>query len=102
MTAEQFSRKILTFPGVESGSHGGHADFRLRGKVIASLGAPDGSFAMLKLTPEQQKAAIATNQEAFIPCKGVYGERGYTNVLLAALTLREITPWMRSAVENQS
>ena len=59
MTADDFRRLALELPGASEMSHMGHPDFRLGGKIFATLGYPDASWGMVKLTPEQQAAWIA-------------------------------------------
>ena len=54
MTAEQFRRLALSLPDTEEHAHHLHPDFRARGKIFATLGFPDLTRAMVKLTPEQQ------------------------------------------------
>ena len=61
-----------------------HPDFRVTGKIFASLGVPNKSWGMVKLTPEQQRALIEKAPEVFKPSSGAWGRRGYTNVHLAA------------------
>ncbi|MBX3735113.1 MAG: MmcQ/YjbR family DNA-binding protein [Candidatus Didemnitutus sp.] len=58
MTAADFRRLVLALPGASEGAHCGHADFRLGGRVIASLESPDVGWAMVKLTPVQQAAVL--------------------------------------------
>jgi hypothetical protein len=84
MTPDQFRRLALALPGAIEGSHGGHPDFRAGagGKVFASLGAPDATFGMVKLTPDQQSLLIETTPKVFVPVRGPWGEKGYTNVRL--------------------
>ena len=84
MTPDRFRRCELALPGAVEGAHGGHPDFRVGGKVFASLGAPDASFGMVKLTPDQQAMQIELAPDVFQPVRGAWGEKGYTNVRLAA------------------
>lgn len=62
----------------------GHPDFRVAGKIFATLGWPDRACAMVKLTPEQQATFIARAPKIFVPVPGGWGLRGSTNVRLAA------------------
>ena len=55
MTPNQFRRLALALPGATEGAHGGHPDFRVGGKVFASLGYPDATLGMIKLTPPSLK-----------------------------------------------
>lgn len=84
MTPDQFRSLALSLPAVEEGSHMGHAEFRIGGKIFATLGAPDKHYAMVKLTPDQQEEWIDSHPDMFIPVKGGWGLRGATHVILAA------------------
>ncbi|MEO7827896.1 MAG: MmcQ/YjbR family DNA-binding protein, partial [Allosphingosinicella sp.] len=57
--ADDFRRIALAFPGAEEGSHMGHADFRVGGKIFATLGSPDEGWGMASLMPEQQEDFMA-------------------------------------------
>jgi hypothetical protein len=72
-------------PEASEGSHLGHPDFRVRGKIFATLGFPGDDWAMVKLTPEQQRALLLSGSESFTPVKGAWGRRGCTNVRLDAV-----------------
>jgi hypothetical protein len=82
MTVEEFRKLALAQPDAEERSHMDHPDFRVRGKVIATLGYPNEEWAMVKLAPDDQLAMIASAPNAFVPVKGKWGERGATNVRL--------------------
>ena len=62
-----------------------HPDFRVEGRIFATLGYPDDSWGMVKLTAEQQRAFMKRGPGMFRPCKGVWGQRGATNVHLASV-----------------
>lgn len=72
MTADQFRKLALLLPEALEGAHMGHPDFRVRGKIFATLG-PDETWAMVKLTPEQQAAFIQVEPKAFQPIKELGG-----------------------------
>ena len=63
----------------------GHPDFRVGGKIFATLGAPDPDHGMVALLPEQQELAMAAEPEAFRPASGAWGRGGSTLVRLAAV-----------------
>jgi hypothetical protein len=63
-----------------------HPDFRVAGKIFATLGYPRNGWAMVKLTPEQQDTFMKAEPEAFVPVKGGWGRHGATNVILRAAT----------------
>ena len=82
MTANEFRKLALEIPAAVEGSHMNHPDFRVAGKIFASLGVPDKNWGMVKLTPEQQHAFIEKAPKVFKPCSGAWGRQGYTNVYL--------------------
>jgi hypothetical protein len=82
MTPDQFRGIALSLSGAVEGAHGGHPDFRVGGKVFASLGAPGPGFGMVKLTPDQQAMLIDVAPKVFKPSAGAWGLRGYTSVHL--------------------
>lgn len=82
VTIAAFRRWASRLPGATEGEHMGHPDFRAGGKIFASLGEPDESWGMVKLTPEQQHHLMHM-ESAFTPAPGVWGRRGYTRVRLA-------------------
>ncbi len=81
MTADEFREIALSFSGAEERSHMDHPDFRVGGKIFASLG-PGEAWAMAKLTPEQQQSLIRTDPRAFAPASGKWGDRGATIISL--------------------
>ena len=82
MTADEFRSLALGFPGAVESAHMNHPDFRVEGKIFATLGFPDESHGMVKLTPEQQRSFVEKAPKVFTPCSGVWGERGATSVHL--------------------
>ena len=97
MTANQFRRLALSLPEVKEASHMGHPDFRLRGKIIASLGYPGRGWAVVCLKPEQQRRFIRAEPEMFVPVKGGWGRAGNTNVRLAAARTPAVREALRAA-----
>ncbi len=67
MTPETFRKLALALPGAQESAHVGHPDFRVRGKVFATLGYPDGAWGMVKLTPAQQQALVRAHPAVFRP-----------------------------------
>src|SRR2546423_6929891 len=85
MTAEEFRTLALSLPEASEDAHMGHPDFRVRGKIFATLG-PDEDWGMVKLTPETQALFMRTEPEVFHPAAGAWGQRGATIVRLDAAT----------------
>lgn len=89
MTAEEFRALALGFPESAEGSHFETADFRVAGKILATLRASDGR-AVVKLTPDQQRPFLETSPAMLEPVKGSWGEKGWTPVLLAKADLETV------------
>src|SRR5207244_1148580 len=100
LTLEGFRRLALSLPDVSEESHMGHPDFRVRGKIFATLCAPDPEWGMVKLTPEQQDAFVESEPTVFTPVKGGWGRLGATNVRLSAASARTLRPALMTAWEN--
>jgi hypothetical protein len=100
VTIEGFRHLALGFPEATEGAHMGHPDFRVRGKIFATLGVPDAGWGMVKLTPEQQRAFVDAAPTVFQPVKGGWGLRGATNVRLRAATRRALGPALQTAWRN--
>lgn len=83
MTNEQFRKIALSFPDSFESAHQGHPDFRVGGKIFATLGTPGENRGMVKLTSEQQLAWVKSNAIGFLPCNGAWGRQGCTYVDLA-------------------
>jgi hypothetical protein len=84
MTAEQFRKLALALPEAVEQAHMGHPDFRVRGKIFATLGYPDSGRAMVKLLHEQQDVLVSARPDVFEPVPGGWGKRGATYVTLRA------------------
>ncbi len=95
MTSNDFRRLALSFPETEERAHMDHPDFRVAGKIFATLGYPEDGWAMVKLTPIEQEMFIKSQPTVFHPCTGVWGRRGATNVRLKAAR----KPTLRRALE---
>jgi hypothetical protein len=85
VTPSGFRRIALGLKDVVEQSHHDHPDFRVGGRIFATLGYPDKSWGMVNLTPDQQRDFIRDNPEAFAPAAGAWGAQGSTTVRLAAV-----------------
>lgn len=79
--ADGFRRIALGMKDAVEGSHMGHPDFRVHGRIFATLHA-DLEWGMVKLTPEQQAALVADHPSVFVPESGAWGRQGCTAVRL--------------------
>jgi hypothetical protein len=100
MTADAFRKLALAIPTAVEQSHMNHPDFRVAGKIFASLGAPNDEWGMVKLTPDQQRAYMQKSPAAFKPCSGAWGRQGCTNVHLASATTATVRAALTCAAEN--
>jgi len=82
MTAEEFRKIALSLPEAAEGAHMGHPDFRVGGKIFATLSPPGQGWAMVKLTPEQQESFVFSEPRVFSPVNGAWGRDGATRVQL--------------------
>jgi hypothetical protein len=99
MNPEAFRALALELPGVVEASHQGHADFRVRGKIFATLGYPDDAHGMVKLARDEQAKRVRQFPGAFAPAKGAWGEQGSTLVKLEAAAVAAVKSAIRSAWE---
>lgn len=83
MKAEDFRRIALSFEGAEEGSHMGAADFRVAGRIFATLASQDKGYGNLMLTPELQREFVGELPEVFLPIHGGWGRMGMTHIRLA-------------------
>jgi len=95
MTPNDFRHLALSFPETEEHAHMDHPDFRVAGKIFATLGYPEDGWAMVKLTPIEQEMFVKAQPTVFNPCTGVWGRRGATNVRLKSAR----KPTLRRALE---
>jgi hypothetical protein len=84
MNAKDFRRIALSFEGAEEGSHMGAVDFRVGGRIFATLASVKQGYGNLMLDPEQQKAFVDELPEIFLPVPGGWGKGGATHLRLAA------------------
>jgi hypothetical protein len=84
-TPDDFRRIALSLPGVEERAHVGHPDFRVDGRIFATLGHPDAAHGMVQLLAEQQEDFIKLAPDAFRPAAGTWGRKGSTLVRLVAV-----------------
>jgi hypothetical protein len=99
MTAQEFRELALSLPEASEAAHMGHPDFRVNGKIFATLG-PDETWGMAKLTPEQQTMFVRTEPKVFQPVKGAWGRRGSTYVCLEAATEPSVRQALIAAWRN--
>jgi hypothetical protein len=97
MTAAEFRGIALSFPEATEGSHMGHADFRVGGKIFATLGYPNDRFAVVMLTSQDQDLLVRDHPKTFAPVKGSWGASGSTTVTLRTAGKRVIAVALEAA-----
>src|SRR5687767_1685554 len=100
MTTQAFRRLALGIPGAVESSHMGHPDFRVGGKIFATLGYPHDGYGMVKLTPQQQRAVMQEAPGVFTPCAGAWGRGGATAIHLPAARVGLLRAALRAARGN--
>lgn len=92
MSPADFRQIALSMPEASESAHMAHPDFRVGGKIFATLGYPDEEHGMVVLPPEEQARLVQSHPKVFSPAKGAWGLRGSACVRLDAVnrsTLRE-------------
>jgi hypothetical protein len=84
MNAQDFRRLALLLEGAEEGSHMGAADFRVGGRIFATLASVNQGYGNLMLSPAQQAAFVEEQPDLFLPVPGGWGRLGATHIRLAA------------------
>ena len=97
MTIKDFRRIALSLEDTEESSHMGNPDFRVGGRIFATLAAAKKGYGNLMLTPEVQQMFVADLPEVFIPIAGGWGRNGATHVVLAAVTEDVLEGALRTA-----
>jgi len=97
MNANDFRRIALSLEGVEESSHMGQPDFRVGGKIFATLASQAQGYGNVKLTPEQQAAFVEDLPEVFVPVHGGWGRMGMTHVRLAVVSEDVLQGALRTA-----
>jgi len=100
MTAAEFRRMAVSLPGAEERAHMNHPDFRVDGKIFATLGYPDAGHGMVKVFPDQQEALVAAHPKMFAPVKGAWGKGGCTSVVLKSASKDRVREAMQAAWER--
>src|SRR5437660_10885253 len=97
MDAEGFRRIALSLEGAEEGSNMGAVDFRVGGRIFATLASERQGYGNLMLTPEQQAAFVEELPEVFLPIKGGWGRMGMTHIKLTVATEDILTGALHTA-----
>ena len=97
MDANDFRELALGFDDTEESSHGGAADFRVDGRIFATLAHEHLGFGNLMLSPELQQVLIAEAPDVFLPVSGGWGRQGITHIRLAEATPEQMLKGLQLA-----
>jgi YjbR len=97
MNAADFRRIALSLEGAEESSHMGAPDFRVRGRIFATLASEAEGYGNLMLTLEQQADFVRELPEVFLPIHGGWGRMGMTHIRLVKATEDVLTGALRTA-----
>ena len=100
MTANEFRKIALGLPEAEERAHMSHPDFRVRGKIFATLGYPDKAWGMVKLPKRMQEEFVFAEPKTYSPVKGTWGLRGATRVRLKSAKASSLRKAMLAAWRN--
>lgn len=102
MTPTDFRRVALSMPGAIESAHMEHPDFRVGGKIFATLGYPDVDHGMVVLPPNEQARFVKSHPSIFSPAKGAWGRRGSTCVYLEIVTKPVLKEALETAWRNKA
>jgi hypothetical protein len=100
MTPNEFRELALSFPEAIESAHMRHPDFRVGGRIFATLGYPDENSAMVKLSPDNQKEFVRSRPGIFTSVKGAWSQQGATNINLSAATIKIAREALTAAWRN--
>ena len=100
MTTNDFRELALSFAGAIESAHMNHPDFRVGGKIFATLAYPNKEWAMVKLAPAEQKDFVDSAPEVFRIVKGAWGRQGATNIRLAPANINQVREAVALAWRN--
>ncbi len=87
----------LSLPEVVEASHMGHPDFRVGGKIFATLGYPNARFGVVMLSPQDQDLLVRDHPQTFAPAAGKWGASGSTTIVLRGASKRAVTMALEAA-----
>ena len=97
MKSSDFRRIALSLEGAEEGAHMGATDFRVGGRIFATLASVKQGYGNLMLTAEQQAEFVSEMPDVFLPVKGGWGRMGATHIRLAEASEDVLTGALRAA-----
>jgi len=102
MTEDEFRRIALSFPDTVESSHMNHPDFRVGGKIFATLRYPGPGWGVVGLTPDEQALVVQAEPDVFVPVKGAWGRGGSTQVNLGTARKRTVRTALLAAWRHRA
>ena len=97
MTPGEFRKIALSQRGAVASEHMTHPDFRVGGKIFATIGYPDDDHAVVMLSRDEQEGFIAEFPKTFSAVKGAWGKRGSTQIDLTVADAEAVAEAVRLA-----
>jgi hypothetical protein len=97
MNANDFRELALGFDDTEESAHMCAPDFRVGGRIFATLAHEHLGFGNLMLSHELQQLLIADAPEVFLPVPGGWGRQGITQIRLAEATPEQLLKGLQLA-----
>lgn len=97
MNTTDFRKIALSMEGADEGAHMRSPDFRVGGRIFATLASQSQGYGNLMLTPEQQAAFVEEQPEVFLPVPGGWGRMGVTHIRLGAASRDVLAGAVRTA-----
>ena len=97
MKAADFRRIALSLEGAKEGSHMGAADFRVGGRIFATLASEKQGYGNLMLTKQQQADFVRELPDVCLPIPGGWGRMGATHIRLAQASEDVLAGALRTA-----
>src|SRR5882757_9300573 len=102
MKVSDFRHIALSLPEAVEGSHFGNPDFRVGGKIFATLALAKEGYGTLLLTPEQQEGMVEDEPKIFSPVPNAWGRQGATRVHLANVSREILKAALQSAWQRKA
>jgi hypothetical protein len=97
MNSNDFRRIALSLEGAEEGSHMGAVDFRVGGRIFATLASEKMGYGNLIIRPDLQADLVRQNPDLFLPVSGGWGRMGATHIRLARASEADLERALRAA-----
>jgi len=97
MKPADFRRIALALESAEESSHMGSPDFRVGGRIFATLAAQSRGYGNIMLSPALQEELIESHPDVFLPVAGGWGRMGATHVRLAKASKNVLEHAVRTA-----